>query len=195
MLICLVSYYTSTFLRKLVALTCHTRSFDTIANNPMKHPTAPMRVWGAAYHIPPSRVQEVKEYLDIREINGYSIDYVPFHTSGPRSTTMTSNTDTRHPQSPRHDAPAPINCLVYIGLPSNPQFVGPESSSALAKHIVRSRGPSGENKEYVYMLEEALDGLKKEMGMQNAEEIDDYVVDLARRVREEEAILAERTGK
>ncbi|KFY31339.1 hypothetical protein V493_01196, partial [Pseudogymnoascus sp. VKM F-4281 (FW-2241)] len=31
---------------------------------------APDRVWGAAYHIPASRAAEVREYLDIREING-----------------------------------------------------------------------------------------------------------------------------
>ncbi|KFY70713.1 hypothetical protein V499_08985 [Pseudogymnoascus sp. VKM F-103] len=31
---------------------------------------APEKVWGAAYHIPASRAAEVRDYLDIREING-----------------------------------------------------------------------------------------------------------------------------
>lgn len=36
--------------------------------------------------------------------------------------------------------------MVYIGLPDNPQFLGPQDPQALAEHVVRSRGPSGENK-------------------------------------------------
>ncbi|TKA60393.1 hypothetical protein B0A49_05892, partial [Cryomyces minteri] len=35
--------------------------------------TASPKVWGAAYHIPASKAAEVREYLDIREINGYSM--------------------------------------------------------------------------------------------------------------------------
>lgn len=31
------------------------------------------RVWGVAYRIEAEHVEEVKEYLDIREINGYTI--------------------------------------------------------------------------------------------------------------------------
>lgn len=71
-------------------------------------------------------------------------------------------------------------CLVYIGLPDNPQFLGPQDPQALAEHIVKSRGPSGENKDYLYQLEEALNGLSKESG-------DEHVSDLARRCREVEA--------
>ncbi|KAK2937519.1 hypothetical protein FoTM2_000737 [Fusarium oxysporum f. sp. vasinfectum] len=43
------------------------------------HDSAPERVWGVAYRIIPEKVAEVKEYLDIREINGYTIHYAPFH--------------------------------------------------------------------------------------------------------------------
>ncbi len=42
--------------------------------------------------------------------------------------------------------------------------------------IARSTGPSGRNSEYLFMLEEALDGLAPESG-------DGHVRDLARRVR------------
>ena len=78
------------------------------------------------------------------------------------------------------DVPQQIKCLCYIGLPDNPQFLGPQDPQALAKHIMISRGPSGENKDYLYQLEEALNGLSKESG-------DEHISDLARRCREIEA--------
>lgn len=109
---------------------------------------------------------EVREYLDIREINGYSVQYTPFHVSK---------------SSPGIDAlEGPINCLVYVGLPDNPQFLGPQDPQALAEHIVRSRGPSGENRDYLYGLDEALKELSEDS-------YDDHVHDLARRCREIEA--------
>ena len=87
------------------------------------HDTAPDRVWGVAYRIRADRVAEVKDYLDIREINGYTIHYTPFH--------------------PAADGAPPIRTLVYIGTPENPQFTGPQDPQALAEHIYRSEGPSG----------------------------------------------------
>ncbi|KAI5258633.1 ChaC-like protein [Aureobasidium subglaciale] len=128
-----------------------------------EHSDAPATTWGAAYRIPGPHVAEVREYLDIREINGYSIQYTPFHVS--RSFAAS------------HNLPAPINCLVYVGLPDNPQFVGPQDAQLLAEHIVRSRGPSGENKDYLYGLDRSL----LELG-EGSE--DEHVHDLARRCRE-----------
>lgn len=126
---------------------------------------------------------EVKEYLDIREINGYSIQYTPFNQD------MTAQFTTVHTASngsdPTNvpngsDVPQQIECLCYIGLPDNPQFLGPQDPQALAEHIMISRGPSGENKDYLFQLEEALDGLSKESG-------DEHISDLAKRCREIEA--------
>ena len=108
----------------------------------------------------PSKVTEVQAYLDIREINGYSIQYTDFHPADPDLSS--------------------INCLVYIGLPNNPQFQGPQDPDALAVHIWQSKGPSGENKEYLFMLEQALDA-------QGPESEDAHVKDLAQRVRQLEA--------
>ena len=70
----------------------------------------------------------MKEYLDIREINGYSVHKVEVHQV--------------EPHFPR------IMSIVYIGTPSNPQFVGkpPPSINELAQLIYHSRGPSGENR-------------------------------------------------
>ena len=72
----------------------------------------------------------MRQYLDIREINGYSIQHTPFHIS----------------KEFEDKGLSPINCLVYIGLPDNPQFLGPQDPQALAEHIAKSRGPSGENR-------------------------------------------------
>ncbi|KAF1736440.1 putative glutathione-specific gamma-glutamylcyclotransferase 2 [Beauveria bassiana] len=119
------------------------------------HGSAPERVWGVAYRIRPDKVAEVKSYLDIREINGYSIHYTPFQPA---------------------DGSAPIRTLVYIGTPDNDQFVGPQDPQALAEHIFKSRGPSGLNKDYLFGLDAALEKLSPESG-------DEHVADLARRVR------------
>lgn len=109
-----------------------------------------------AYHIKPSKVQEVREYLDIREVNGYSIQYTPFH---PADTTR-----------------ADINCMVYIGMPDNPQFLGALDPHDVALKINESIGPSGENREYLLNLEAAL--LELSPGSK-----DEHITDLARRVR------------
>lgn len=129
------------------------RRADTAQHEPTE------RVWGAAYHIPAAKVPEVREYLDIREINGYSIQFTPFH--------------------PASDS-KPIRCLVYIGLPENPQFLGPQDPDQLARHILKSRGPSGENREYLFNLEEALLGLSEESG-------DRHISDLVARCKRIEA--------
>lgn len=123
-----------------------------------KTPSQSSTVWGAAYHIPPEHVSEVQSYLDIREINGYSIQYTPFQPADPTLLAIGK-------------------CMVYIGLPENPQFLGVQDPDELARHIWRSKGPSGENKEYLFMLEEALKGLGDEAG-------DEHIEDLARRVRD-----------
>ncbi|KAF5125429.1 putative glutathione-specific gamma-glutamylcyclotransferase 2 [Metarhizium anisopliae] len=119
------------------------------------HDSAPEKVWGVAYRIVPEKVSEVKEYLDIREINGYSIHYTPFYPA---------------------DGSTPMETLVYIGTPDNEQFVGPQDPQKLAQHILNSKGPSGLNRDYLYGLDTALNELSPDSG-------DYHVSDLARRVR------------
>ncbi|KAI9687080.1 MAG: hypothetical protein M1822_002490 [Bathelium mastoideum] len=145
-----------------------------------EHGPAPSRVWGAAYHIPPQHVEEVRSYLDIREINGYSIQFTPMQSSPELSTTPSDAVNVHNNDNPAGSGVAPINCLVYIGLPDNPQFLGPQEPQALAEHILRSKGPSGENKEYLYMLDAALSEL-------SADSSDAHVSDLALRCRELES--------
>jgi cation transport protein ChaC len=129
------------------------RSFwETLTDH---HDSESDKVWGTAYRIDARRVAEVREYLNIREINGYTIHYTPFYPS---------------------DGSPLIKALVYIGTPDNDQFTGPQDPQKLAIHIYKSVGPSGPNKDYLLGLEEALDSLSLESG-------DGHVKDLATRVR------------
>ncbi|KAH7417157.1 ChaC-domain-containing protein [Cadophora sp. MPI-SDFR-AT-0126] len=129
------------------------RSFWQTLKDP--HPSGSEKVWGVAYRIEASKVAEVREYLDIREINGYTIHYTPFHPSDGSST---------------------IRTLVYIGTPENDQFMGPQDPQKLAEHIHASIGPSGLNKDYLLHLDVALESLSAESG-------DEHIKDLAERVR------------
>ncbi|RYN56522.1 hypothetical protein AA0114_g2862 [Alternaria tenuissima] len=161
------------------------------------------RVWGAAYHIPASHVKEVREYLDIREINGYSIQFTPFHPAISTSEVTSPPHDSEPNESERGmwagiratnsisvtEEAGSIKCLVYIGLPENPQFLGAQDPDALARKILESKGPSGENKEYLYNLEIALLGLSHNSG-------DAHVSDLVRRCKqlEQEAGVGKEEG-
>jgi cation transport regulator ChaC len=69
--------------------------------------------------------------------------------------------------------------MVYIGQPSNPQFLrdpARREPQDVAEVISRGRGQSGKNTEYLYLLEKALEGL----GLGSA---DMHVTDLVRRVK------------
>ncbi|KAJ5623297.1 hypothetical protein N7490_011902 [Penicillium lividum] len=128
------------------------------------------KVWGAAYHIPASHAEEVHDYLDEREIDGYSAHYTPFYpVSGDGSTG----------ELPRQD----LICMVYIGQPTNPQFLREDAQREpqhVATVISAGRGLSGKNTEYLYLLEKALEGI----GLGSA---DVHVTDLVKRVKAIEA--------
>lgn len=142
-------------------------------------------VWGAAYHIPAIHAEEVVAYLDHREINGYSVHYTPFH---PHILPNNANSDAPNPTrlgtSSLESPVSPFLCMVYIGLPTNSQFLrnpADRDPSAVAQVIYSSRGQSGENKEYLYLLEKALESI----GLGYA---DAHVTDLVRRVRALEGV-------
>lgn len=81
-----------------------------------------------------SHPAEVKAYLDPRESNVYSMPHVPVYSSL------------------QAGKPVVAKAVVYISN-RDPAFVGPmESIDALAQYIFKSRGPSGENKDYLYNL-------------------------------------------
>ncbi|APA09017.1 hypothetical protein sscle_04g037870 [Sclerotinia sclerotiorum 1980 UF-70] len=151
---------------RVVTLIPHAHWLTLHDPHPIPSETTSPKVWGTAYRILTSKVAEVREYLDIREINGYTIHYTPFYPSS--STFINSDNESGGATS--------IRTLVYIGTPDNAQFTGPQDPQKLAEHIWRSEGPSGLNRDYLLSLDIALDELSPESG-------DEHVKDLANRVR------------
>ncbi|KAJ5289118.1 hypothetical protein N7478_002148 [Penicillium angulare] len=146
--------------------------------------SASTKVWGAAYHIPASHAEEVHDYLDEREVDGYSAHFTPFYpvsASGSESGPETITDLSVSAQS--------STCMVYIGQPSNPQFLreyARREPQDVAQVISAGHGASGKNTEYLFLLEKALEGI----GLGSA---DVHVTDLVRRVKGIEArSLAER---
>ncbi|KZV75229.1 ChaC-like protein [Peniophora sp. CONT] len=102
-------------------------------------------VWGVAYTIDPLYAAEVRDYLDYREKDGYTMEEVDLYgvVDGKETVIM-------------HD------CVCYVGRNDNPSFVGSEPLDDLAKTIWSSVGPSGPNKEYMLNLASAVRELAPE---------------------------------
>lgn len=192
-----------------------------------------MRTYGVVYLIDPAHTDAVREYLGVREINGYSIETVSVtvlplpepaasatggvRTGGsaggsaaqPATLTCASQAaaPTRAPVPVPVPVPAPGSVLeaeVFIGTTSNPQFDADMDLCSVARHILKSIGPSGRNRDYLYSLHEALLELAElddvlDDSLENGAEVDRptdsrasgrkrhsdrYVEDLYRRVME-----------
>ncbi|KIP08557.1 hypothetical protein PHLGIDRAFT_376380 [Phlebiopsis gigantea 11061_1 CR5-6] len=102
-------------------------------------------VWGVAYTINPLYESEVRDYLDYREKDGYTIEEI----------------DVWGVEDGREAVVAP-KAFTYVGLPNNPSFIGSEPIDQLAEHIWKSVGPSGPNKDYLYELTTAVRRLAPE---------------------------------
>lgn len=89
---------------------------------------------GMAYLVTP----ETFAPLDVREKNGYL-----------RLATELTLDDGRHTEG-----------VVYIATPENAAFLGPASEHEIARHIARSHGPSGPNRDYLTGLAHALRTLR-----------------------------------
>ncbi|KAG2147513.1 ChaC-like protein [Suillus clintonianus] len=108
-------------------------------------------VWGRgiSYTIDPAYEAEVREYLDYREKDGYTMETLHVHTIEDEMENITI-----------HDC--------YVGRPDNPSFIGSEPLDDLAQRIWASVGPSGPNKayhlpqEYLYRLAESVRQLAPE---------------------------------
>lgn len=93
--------------------------------------------WGVAYLVDPNDIREVMAYLDHREKGGYMTIQLLFH--------------------PKEDLQMePFHTLLYIGTEANPMYLGPAPIEDIARQVIRSRGPSGCNAEYVLNLAQAL---------------------------------------
>ncbi|KAI5394397.1 gamma-glutamylcyclotransferase 2-3 [Lathyrus oleraceus] len=116
--------------------------------------------WGAAYKISKKEDQEIAlTYLEVREKQYDRKEYVDFFTEFKATT------------------PAISGALVYIASPNknvNVNYLGPASVEEIARQIVQAEGPSGPNREYLFLLEKALLQIGSE---------DKHVTDLANEVR------------
>ncbi|CAI7630657.1 unnamed protein product [Penicillium crustosum] len=147
------------------------RTFWETLDDPLAHleseASTTGKVWGAAYHIPASHAEEVHDYLDEREIDGYSAHYTPFHP--------TVDIEGANGSS----GSSPIICMLYVGQPTNPQFLrdpADREPQNVAQVISAGHGLSGKGSEYLFLLEKALEGL----GLGTA---DVHVTDLVKRVK------------
>lgn len=111
--------------------------------------------WGRAYLISGETRDTVIDHLDYREKGGYSLHEI----------------EMSFPGSDR----CPAYGLIYIATRGNPNWLGEAPLPEIAEQVRSSKGPSGQNVEYVLELAQAL----VEMGAD-----DRHVFDLARQVAE-----------
>jgi len=101
-------------------------------------PMAESRTVGVAFRIAGPNVPEVLDHLDWREKNGYERHLVDLHGDDDRSF---------------------ARGVVFVAGALNPHFLGDAPLDALVRQIAGARGPSGENREYVVELAQALRAL------------------------------------
>lgn len=135
------------------------RYFDVDANQDgdLKHDD--LTTLGVVYYIPPSHAQEVREYLDVREQNGYTIHTVPVHLypTPEQQEKLASSLD--HLERDPETGCQVLHTSVYIGTTDpdeNEAFVGAETIDDTANVISGAVGPSGSNYLYLKMLYESL---------------------------------------
>lgn len=92
---------------------------------------------GLAFVVRDAHVEPVLRDLDVREQGGYTRAAVDLELASGESARATT----------------------WIALPDNPHFLGEAPLDAIATHARSSRGPSGENADYVLRLDETLRAL------------------------------------
>ncbi|KAL4261593.1 Gamma-glutamylcyclotransferase [Pleurotus pulmonarius] len=117
-------------------------------------------VWGIAYTIDPVYVAEVRDYLDYREKDGYTMETLDVYSI-----------------ENGQEKVAIHNAFCYVGRNDNPSFIGSEPLDELSTTIWKSVGPSGPNKEYLYRLADAVRGL-------SPDSYDSHLYALEKRVKE-----------
>ena len=152
--------------REIASLAGWQRRFWQGSHDHRGTPDAPGRVLtlipepGAVCRGGAFQVEEtVFDHLDYREKNGYER----------HDTSLLL-----HPQTASEDDEQ-VEGTVYIASPDNPAYLGDAPIGELARHIARSEGPSGTNREYLLKLDEAL---------RQIDASDSHVTTLAQAVRE-----------
>ncbi|OAY69480.1 gamma-glutamylcyclotransferase 2-2 [Ananas comosus] len=128
--------------------------------------------WGAAYCVRGNEEREkaAMQYLERRECEYDQKTIVNFYKEG----------DTLEP--------AVTGVLVFTSTPdkeSNKYYLGPASLEDMAMQIATAKGPCGNNRDYLFLLEKALRNIGHE---------DDYVTELAEEVRKVLESLEEKPG-
>ena len=114
-------------------------------------------VFGLAYRVPHAKRRTVLDYLDFREKGGYSRHVVAVYATP----------DAAEPIVPR--------ALLYSATVDNALHLGPRPLADMAAQIATCTGPSGPNREYLFLLADAL---------RSHQVHDDHVFDLERAVRQ-----------
>ncbi|CCH46233.1 Cation transport regulator-like protein [Wickerhamomyces ciferrii] len=122
-----------------------------------------LKVWACAYYIPAEFSQEVTEYLNVREQDGYTIHNIPFLLHHDPLIHNQSELVEAINQLPKDHLTGKhvLTSVVYIGTVDNESFIGPETIEDTANVISEAQGPSGANWEYLEKLYHSLKELDK----------------------------------
>lgn len=93
------------------------------------------RCWGRAFALPDSQQDSILAALDHREQGGYERLSLPLTFADGRECTG----------------------ITWIATHENVHYLGPDRVHAMARQIHGARGPSGDNADYVFELEDALE--------------------------------------
>ena len=97
------------------------------------------RVYGMIYEIDREKMDKTFEHLNFREKCGYSLNEVVFY---PLDKSINNG------QS--------VDCVCYFANEENPYYSPENDLSLVSYQIYKTRGPSGENREYLYNLCKSL---------------------------------------
>jgi cation transport regulator ChaC len=127
------------------------------------------RCWGMAYHVEARDVDGVLAGLDHREQGGYERFEARLHFQPATAGEADASGSADDP---------PCRALLYVATPENPNYLGPAPLDTIARQVLVSRGPSGDNVEYVLRLAETLLEIRPGLGPDEED-----VLVLAERVR------------
>ena len=109
--------------------------------------------WGRAYEIADDEVAETLAHLDHREKGGYLRLEVEIFFAGDGLPVSSRPEVQRRAGSSK---PRMVKGLCYFADDKNEEYLGEAPLEVIADQVLRSRGPSGSNVEYVLKLAEAL---------------------------------------
>ena len=114
----------------------------------LTNPDSQLCVTGCLYYIPPEHAKEAREYLDVREQDGYTLKHVNFVVESDKENALLQKFSRDENGNPL------VPCTVYVGDPEHPNasYIGPESLEDTAKIVAHAVGPSGKNIEYLRQL-------------------------------------------